>query len=134
MDWQYCLTLPTFVDTGIPTALDNSSDEEASVESQPLEDLNSLNADEHAEAQDLFRRRHTHWHYLNFTMMLNEHHRYVCGARASTVETPYLRSCWYPVGRLRGYLHIASDGWTPNENFDAAKECAELIKKQALEA
>ncbi|KAF1963490.1 kinase-like protein [Byssothecium circinans] len=36
--------------------------------------------------------------------------------------------------RINGYLGVASDGWTPNELFESAKERARLIKEEGLAA
>lgn len=36
--------------------------------------------------------------------------------------------------RINGVLGIASDGWTPNESFDSAKERATLIREEGLAA
>ena len=36
--------------------------------------------------------------------------------------------------RINGVLGVASDGWTPNESFESAKERAKLIKEEGLAA
>ncbi|KAJ4349361.1 uncharacterized protein N0V89_007975 [Didymosphaeria variabile] len=50
--------------------------------------------------------------------------------RAALEES--LREVDYDMERINGVLGIASDGWTPHERFESAKERARLIREEGL--
>jgi hypothetical protein len=76
IDWEHSLVLPTFLAAGMPNMFQNYNDDESmsSVLPQLPDDLQSMDEDEQAEAQEQFRRRHVHFFYLGFTQRMNEPH------------------------------------------------------------
>jgi hypothetical protein len=87
IDWQHSLVLPIFLAAGMPNSFQNYNHEESMSFVPPrLPDLNSIDEDERAEAQEQFRRRHVHFFYLEFTQRMNEPHWH-----AITQDTGLLR-------------------------------------------
>ncbi|KAF2437966.1 kinase-like protein [Karstenula rhodostoma CBS 690.94] len=195
IDWQHAVVLPTFLAAGIPNVFQNYDDEESMSFTPPQlpADLESMDEDDRATAQEQFRRRHVHFYYMGFTQRMNETHWHAleqepsllkrrtfhdAGAPWEGLNTPLqmdivrLSQNWsnivsarsdgtaptFPISitekeaqrratqdeslretdsemeRILGLLGVASDGWTPSESFDSAREQAKLFKEEGLAA
>jgi hypothetical protein len=70
------MVLPTFLASGMPDMFQNYDDAESISFVPPRlpDNLEAMDEDEKASAQEQFRRRHIHFFYLGFTQRMNEPH------------------------------------------------------------
>lgn len=195
IDWQHAVVLPMFLAAGMPNVFQNYDDEQSMSFTPPKlpDNIELMDDDDRARAQEQFRRRHIHFFYLGFTQRVNEPHWHAleqdagllkrrvfhdAGAPWEGLNTPLqtdiirLSQNWpkvvpinadgttpaFPIifteqemqrrasqdeslretdsdmERILGLLGAASDGWTPSDRFESAKEKARLFKGEGLAA
>lgn len=80
IDWQHCSILPLFLQAKPPKYFQNYGDEESEnlIEPRLPQGFETFDSDEKAMAHELYRRRHTHFHYISATEKLNEDHFNAC--------------------------------------------------------
>ncbi|KAF2254418.1 hypothetical protein BU26DRAFT_527541 [Trematosphaeria pertusa] len=102
------------------------------------DDFESMDEDERAREQEQFRRllkrrifndASSPWEGFNNPLQMDIA-RQEAQRRAALDES--LREVDSEMERINGVLGIASDGWTPNESFESAKERARLIREEGL--
>ena len=76
IDWQHCVILPLFLQSGIPKHFQNYGDNvsESLIKPQLPANFGSLSGSEQAENVELLRRRQLHYYYVVLTEKLNEVH------------------------------------------------------------
>ncbi|KAI1988476.1 hypothetical protein LOZ53_003929 [Ophidiomyces ophidiicola] len=80
IDWQHCSILPLFLQAKLPKHFQNYGDQESEdlIRPQLPKDMDQLDPDEKEAAQELYRRRHVHFHYISFSKELNPDHINAC--------------------------------------------------------
>ena len=76
LDWQHASILPPFLLAGVPQRLQNHDDPVSQSMTPPLlpENLDELEEAERTEAQEIYRRRLVHYHYVRNTEECNKPH------------------------------------------------------------
>ena len=99
LDWQHASILPAFLLAGIPDRFQNHNDtfSQYMLPPPPPKNVAALDEPKQREAEELYRRRLVHYHYVKSTEECNEHH---------------YAALTYPAGALRSRLICsASDPW-----------------------
>lgn len=76
IDWQQAIVLPIVLAAGIPSTFQNYNDAESKffTPPQPPAHLDSLSESERSQALEVYRRRHLHFFYMDFTERFNQRH------------------------------------------------------------
>ncbi|KAI1942866.1 hypothetical protein LOZ12_006174 [Ophidiomyces ophidiicola] len=80
IDWQHCLILPLFLQVKPAKHFQNYGDEESEkcIKPELQKDFDQLNSNEQDVAMELYRRRHTHYHYMSISEELNKDNVRIC--------------------------------------------------------
>ncbi|EEP82682.1 predicted protein [Uncinocarpus reesii 1704] len=80
IDWQHCSILPLFLQAKPPKYFQNYGDQESEdlIVPQLPKDIDQLDPDEKEAANELYRRRRTHFHYISISEQLNKDHIDAC--------------------------------------------------------
>lgn len=99
--WQHAIVLPTFLAAGMPNSFQNYDDEESMsfVQPQLPDDIDSMDEDDHASAQEQFHRRHVHFFYLGFTKRMNEPHWNALEQEIGLLKRRIFSNAGKPLGR-----------------------------------
>jgi hypothetical protein len=76
LDWQHASILPTFFLAGVPQRLQNHDDPVSESMTPPLlpENFDELDETERTNAEEVYRRRLVHYHYVQYTEECNKLH------------------------------------------------------------
>ena len=115
IDWQHAVILPLFLQSGIPDSLQNYSDPVSDALTLPSlpANIDSLEAKQQLQEQEILRKRQLHYHYFRETAMQNPVHQ-----AALMVEMAVLR---------RKIFRHASDPWE-GDNISLQADIVQLQK------
>jgi hypothetical protein len=116
IDWQHSMVLPTFLATGIPKQFQNYGDEGFNPLDPPKlpDDLESMDEEERAAAEEQFRRRQTHFAYYIWTSGLNKRHWRALHGETSHLKRRIFNNASNPWEGLNTLLQVDIDNVVRN--------------------